>query len=113
MIRSRDVFSPTKEEQEPSPKEYIPVKEKAKIIELQQEELERREEAGQENIKGGVRILPPSPTTVRKEIHQSTATSSDGTIYKKTVETTTKSEASSDRVRKTRNVNALYFSSDF
>jgi len=51
--------------------EFIPVKEKVKLIAAQQEELNKREEAtaaqGADNVKHkGVRILPPSPVTVRK-----------------------------------------------
>merc|ERR1719278_456855 len=51
--------------------EFIPVKEKVKLIAAQQEELNRRDELSatqvSENVKHkGVRILPPSPVTVRK-----------------------------------------------
>ena len=49
--------------------EFIPVKEKIKMIAAQQEELMRREEASpsqSEHKQKGVRILPPSPVTVRK-----------------------------------------------
>ena len=52
--------------------EFIPVKEKIKMIAAQQEELLRREEASKVDSKEkdpkqkGVRILPPSPVTVRK-----------------------------------------------
>ena len=49
--------------------EFIPVKEKIKMIAAQQEELTRREEASTshtEHKQKGVRILPPSPVTVRK-----------------------------------------------
>lgn len=70
-LESEDVSTIAKESQE-----FIPVKEKAKMIALQQEEIIRREEtrnqestgriAG-ENLKGGIRLLPPSPQTVRKE----------------------------------------------
>ena len=97
---SRHVFSPTTESEESSmntmssvastvkeSKEFIPVKEKAKMIALQQQEIIRREEsktqegggAGSgrmagENLKGGVRLLPPSPQTVRKEYNDSPQT---------------------------------------
>jgi len=75
---SRNIFSPTEsvdsnETGTASVKtvEFIPVREKVKLIAAQQEELNRREEAssaqGSENVKHkGVRILPPSPVTVRK-----------------------------------------------
>merc|ERR1719430_412588 len=51
--------------------EFIPVKEKVKLIAAQQEELEKKEESKRtetsDNPKQrGVRILPPSPVTVRK-----------------------------------------------
>ena len=52
--------------------EFIPVKEKIKMIAAQQEELLRREEASKVDSKEKdpkqkvVRILPPSPVTVRK-----------------------------------------------
>ena len=49
--------------------EFIPVKEKIKMIAAQQEELMRREEASpshSDHKQKGVRILPPSPVTVRK-----------------------------------------------
>ena len=53
--------------------EFIPVKEKIKMIAAQQEELMRKEEASKgqgssqaETKQKGVRILPPSPVTVRK-----------------------------------------------
>merc|ERR1712106_383793 len=75
---SRHVFSPTESLDSTGTGtasvktvEFIPVKEKVKLIAAQQEELTRREEAstahGSENVKHkGVRILPPSPVTVRK-----------------------------------------------
>merc|ERR1711892_1050738 len=75
---SRHVFSPTESldsngtgTASVKTVEFIPVKEKVKLIAAQQEELTRREEAsttqGSENVKHkGVRILPPSPVTVRK-----------------------------------------------
>jgi len=75
---SRHVFSPTESldsngtgTASVKTVEFIPVKEKVKLITAQQEELTRREEAsttqGSENVKHkGVRILPPSPVTVRK-----------------------------------------------
>eukprot|EP00090_Calanus_glacialis_P010651 TRINITY_DN19094_c0_g1_i3.p1 TRINITY_DN19094_c0_g1~~TRINITY_DN19094_c0_g1_i3.p1 ORF type:complete len:1028 (-),score=301.07 TRINITY_DN19094_c0_g1_i3:126-3209(-) len=75
---SRHVFSPTESldsngtgTASVKTVEFIPVKEKVKLIAAQQEELNRREEAsaaqGSENVKHkGVRILPPSPVTVRK-----------------------------------------------
>ena len=49
--------------------EFIPVKEKIKMIAAQQEELMRREESSashSDHKQKGVRILPPSPVTVRK-----------------------------------------------
>ena len=52
--------------------EFIPVKEKIKMIAAQQEELLRKEEASKVESREkdpkqkGVRILPPSPVTVRK-----------------------------------------------
>ena len=50
--------------------EFLPVKEKVKLIAAQQEELLRKEESetasGVSEKKKGVRILPPSPVTVRK-----------------------------------------------
>eukprot|EP00094_Tigriopus_californicus_P012097 TCALIF_11690-PA protein Name:"Similar to Palld Palladin (Mus musculus)" AED:0.35 eAED:0.35 QI:5/0/0/0.28/1/0.85/7/0/1595 len=75
---SRQVFSPTNESEVSSVTtstntvEFIPVKEKAKMIAMQQEQIVRKEEVRrqegkEEGLKGGVRILPPSPVTVRKE----------------------------------------------
>jgi len=50
--------------------EFLPVKEKVKIIAAQQEEINKKEEASGsttvEKKHKGVRILPPSPVTVRK-----------------------------------------------
>lgn len=73
---SRHLFSPTDDSIDDSDAasvntvEYVPVKEKVKMIAQQQEEIVRREElrrrAGGEMLPGGVRILPPSPVTVRK-----------------------------------------------
>ena len=94
---SRHVFSPTAESEDSSmttatsisaastvkeAQEFIPVKEKAKMIALQQQEIIRREESKSqdssrmagENLKGGVRLLPPSPQTVRKEFNDSPQT---------------------------------------
>ncbi len=81
---SRNVFSPTQDDEQN--KEYIPVKEKAKMITEQQQMLMHREfEEQQEHrssprvtgdtLKGGVCILPPSPVTVRKEMTTSTSAS--------------------------------------
>merc|ERR1719474_676178 len=47
----------------------MPVKEKVKLIAAQQDEINKREEtetSGVEKKHKGVRILPPSPVTVRK-----------------------------------------------
>jgi hypothetical protein len=75
---SRNIFSPTESIESNGTGtasiktvEFIPVREKVKLIAAQQEELMRREEAstkpGSDNVKHkGVRILPPSPVTVRK-----------------------------------------------
>ena len=74
---SRTIFSPTESIESngigtASVKtvEFLPVKEKVKLIAAQQEELCRKEEAsgssGTEKKHKGVRILPPSPVTVRK-----------------------------------------------
>merc|ERR1712106_1154894 len=75
---SRHVFSPTESldsngtgTASVKTVEFIPVREKVKLIAAQQEELNRKEEAtnvhSSENVKHkGVRILPPSPVTVRK-----------------------------------------------
>jgi hypothetical protein len=48
--------------------EFLPVREKVKLIAAQQEELCRREQEADPDAKRpkGVRILPPSPITVRK-----------------------------------------------
>ena len=51
--------------------EFIPVKEKIKMIAAQQEEIMKKEEEASktqqaEHKQKGVRILPPSPVTVRK-----------------------------------------------
>ena len=48
--------------------EFLPVREKVKLIAAQQEELCRREQEADPDAKRpkGVRILPPSPVTVRK-----------------------------------------------
>merc|ERR1719510_697022 len=74
---SRHLFSPSESVDDTSDTtsvntvEYVPVKEKVKMIAQQQEEIVRREEirrktAGFEAPPGGVRILPPSPVTVPK-----------------------------------------------
>merc|ERR1719323_3024835 len=79
---SRHVFSPTESIESngagtASVKtvEFIPVKEKIKMIAAQQEELNRKEveresqsktQSQSEHKQKGVRILPPSPVTVRK-----------------------------------------------
>ncbi len=75
----RNIFSPTESIESPGTAsvktvEFIPVKEKIKMIAAQQEELMRKEEASKtqggssqaETKQKGVRILPPSPVTVRK-----------------------------------------------
>ena len=74
---SRSIFSPTESIENngvgtASVKtvEFMPVKEKVKLIAAQQEELNRKEEMsstpGTERKNKGVRIMPPSPVTVRK-----------------------------------------------
>merc|ERR1719384_38490 len=71
---SRNIFSPTESIESTGTAsvktvEFIPVKEKIKMIAAQQEELMRREEASpshSDHKQKGVRILPPSPVTVRK-----------------------------------------------
>ena len=77
---SRSIFSPTESIESNSAGtaasvktvEFMPVKEKIKLIAAQQEELNRKEEASAatssstEKKHKGVRILPPSPVTVRK-----------------------------------------------
>ena len=80
---SRHLFSPSESVDDSDTTsvntvEYVPVKEKVKMIAQQQEEIVRREEmrkkTGGDVPTGGVRILPPSPVTVRKteshEMHQ-------------------------------------------
>ena len=75
----RNIFSPTESIESSGTAsvktvEFIPVKEKIKMIAAQQEELMRKEEASKsqgnssqtETKQKGVRILPPSPVTVRK-----------------------------------------------
>ena len=75
---SRSIFSPTDSVENNAAAsvksvEFMPVKEKVKLIAAQQEELTKREEinstttasAGEKKNKG-VRVLPPSPVTVRK-----------------------------------------------
>ena len=75
---SRNIFSPTDSLENAGTGtasiksvEFIPVKEKVKLIAAQQEELLRKEERGTKTTsethksRGG-RILPPSPVTVRK-----------------------------------------------
>merc|ERR1719400_1113279 len=75
---SRNIFSPTDSLENAGTGtasiksvEFIPVKEKVKLIAAQQEELLRKEERGTKTTSEthksrGVRILPPSPVTVRK-----------------------------------------------
>jgi len=76
---SRSLFSPTESIEAESNStatasvktvEFLPVKEKVKIIAAQQEEINKKEEAsGTANTdkkQKGVRVLPPSPVTVRK-----------------------------------------------
>lgn len=72
---SRNIFSPTEGLENAGGTgtasiksvEFLPVKEKVKLIAAQQEELLRKEEKKSDNHKQrGVRILPPSPVTVRK-----------------------------------------------
>ena len=76
---SRNIFSPTDSLENAGKEgtasiksvEFIPVKEKVKLIAAQQEELLRKEEHGSKKTSEthksrGVRILPPSPVTVRK-----------------------------------------------
>ena len=73
---SRSIFSPTESIENgvgtASVKtvEFLPVKEKVKLIAAQQEELNRKEEMNttpvSERRNKGVRIMPPSPVTVRK-----------------------------------------------
>merc|ERR1719295_851233 len=81
---SRHLFSPTDEVESGSmassshisSEEFVSVKDKIKLIAAQQEEIVRKEErtkstsssSKKEHVAGGVRILPPSPTTVRKEL---------------------------------------------
>ena len=76
---SRHLFSPSESVDDSDTTsvntvEYVPVKEKVKLIAQQQEEIVRREEMRKKtgsdmSMAGGVRILPPSPVTVRKD-HQ-------------------------------------------
>ena len=76
---SRHLFSPSESVDDSDTTsvntvEYVPVKEKIKIIAQQQEEIVRREEIRKKtgadmSMAGGVRILPPSPVTVRKDHH--------------------------------------------
>ena len=78
MLFYRNIFSPTESIESSGTAsvktvEFIPVKEKIKMIAAQQEELMRKEEASKsqgssqaESKQKGVRILPPSPVTVRK-----------------------------------------------
>ena len=76
---SRHLFSPSESVDDSDTTsvntvEYVPVKEKVKLIAQQQEEIVRREEQRKmkgEGPAGGVRILPPSPVTVRKETNVS------------------------------------------
>ena len=75
---SRNIFSPTDSLENAGTGtasiksvEFIPVKEKVKLIAAQQEELLRKEErstktTSETHKSRGVRILPPSPVTVRK-----------------------------------------------
>ena len=74
---SRNIFSPTESIENnvvgsASVKtvEFLPVKEKVKLIAAQQEELNRKEEMsstpGNKRKNKGVKIMPPSPVTVRK-----------------------------------------------
>ena len=74
---SRHLFSPSESVDDSDTTsvntvEYVPVKEKVKLIAQQQEEIVRREEMRKKtgsdmSMAGGVRILPPSPVTVRKD----------------------------------------------
>ena len=74
---SRHLFSPSESVDDSDTTsvntvEYVPVKEKVKLIAQQQEEIVRREEMRKKtgsdmSMAGGVRILPPSPITVRKD----------------------------------------------
>jgi len=69
--------------------EFVPVKEKIKLIAAQQEELLRKEEAktqsGSEQAKQkGVRILPPSPVTVRKTSAEEELHHFDSTVKRST-----------------------------
>ena len=75
---SRHLFSPSESVDDSDTTsvntvEYVPVKEKAKMIAQQQEEILKREEmrkkTGGDGPAGGVRILPPSPVTVKKEFN--------------------------------------------
>lgn len=74
---SRNIFSPTDSLENVGTGtasiksvEFMPVKEKVKLIAAQQEELLRKEErttkTSETHKTRGVRILPPSPVTVRK-----------------------------------------------
>jgi len=73
---SRNIFSPTESVENGGTGmasiksvEFLPVKEKVKLIAAQQEELLKKEETAEktsEYKQKGVRILPPSPVTVRK-----------------------------------------------
>ena len=73
---SRNIFSPTESLEGAGTAsvksvEFLPVKEKVKLIAAQQEELLRKEErstktSGESYKSKGVRILPPSPVTIRK-----------------------------------------------
>ena len=73
---SRNIFSPTESLEGAGTAsvksvEFLPVKEKVKLIAAQQEELLRKEErstktSGESHKSKGVRILPPSPVTIRK-----------------------------------------------
>ena len=70
---SRNIFSPTESIESNSygtasvkTVEFLPVREKVKMIAAQQEELNRKEELNSEKKNKGVRVLPPSPITVRK-----------------------------------------------
>jgi hypothetical protein len=72
---SRNIFSPTDSLENAGTAsiksvEFMPVKEKVKLIAAQQEELLRKEERSPKTSEShksrGVRILPPSPVTVRK-----------------------------------------------
>jgi len=96
---SRNMFSPTESIESYSTAnsasasirtvEFVPVKEKIKLIAAQQEELLRKEEAksqsGSDQTKHkGVRILPPSPATVRKTSTEDELHSYDSAVKRST-----------------------------